>query len=277
MGSSCNGFQPVVTVTDVRHFHKSSRLNQIVDAVTHVPDTPVFKLTALESRIASRDTDTYTHLALQLRHAMTLGGVQEAIIVVYEDFATHAEEIFAHLRAAQPCLAEMKFHLHKHGQMRKGLQTGRTIVVRCMDTRGSVPGRLTVAECVRKHFHLINTPYVFAQAGGPAILSDYEREISLRHLCQMITMIEPEQIVLVAHERCARMFGTEKDSTPLCDQHKQLNAASLAYRNALEARLHRMGRNCPIREFIHETDAHLMHDLKEIVRLSDVNYHAFAV
>ncbi len=276
MGFSCNGFQPVVAITDVRHFHAQSRLNEIVDAVTNTPNTPVFKLTALESRIASLDVDTYTHLALQLEHAMLLGGVTEAIIVVYEDFATSEDAVFARLRAAQPGLAQMKFHLRRHNERRKGLQTGRTIVVRCMDTRGSVRGQPTVAERVQEHLRLPEIPYVFAQAGGSGISDAYELEISLRHLVQMAKKIEPQLIVLTTHERCARMFGAQKDAIPMCEQHRQLDAASLAYRRELEARLHHAGLRCPIREFLHETDSQLMHGLDEILRFDEAMAHAIA-
>lgn len=264
MGSSCNGFQPVVAITDVRHFHRESRLNAIVDGVTNVPYTPFFKLTALESRLARRDIDTYTHLALQLHHAMTLGNVAQAIIVVYNDFPTDEKEVFAQLRAAQPSLAQMTFHLRRHTEVRKGLQAGRPIVVRCMDTRGSVSGAPTVAERVRDHLGMSETPYVFAQAGGAGVVDPYERAISLRHLCQMVRKIEPTTIVLTVHERCARMFGAQKDVVPTCDQHAQLHAASLTYRTELEACLRQMGHTCQILEFLHETDTHQMHRLVEI-------------
>lgn len=276
MGSSANGFQPVVAITDVRHFHRRSRLNTIVDEITKIPSTPVFKLTALESRLASMQIDTYTHLALQLHHAMTLGNVGEAIIVVYEDFPTDEQDVVARLRSAQPGLANMRFHMYRHTEVRKGLQEGRTIVVRCMDTRGSVNGSPTVAERVQSHLHLPEIPYVFAQAGGSGIADPYEREISLRHLGQMVLKINPAKIVLTVHERCARMFGAQKDIVPLCTQHQQLSASSLSYRNGVENLLRSVGHTCEIIELLHETDASHMHGLVDIPRDTTFTSHAHA-
>jgi hypothetical protein len=274
VGTSLNGFHPVAVISDIRHFHVQQRLNAIIDETVGTANTPFFKLTALESHLAGLDVDTYTHLALQLHHAMTLGGVRKVIIVVYKDFQTEAWEIFDQLRTAQPSLKNMEFYLRRHTEVRKDLQIGRTVVVRCMDWRGSSAGNKSVAERVRDHLDLPQAPYVLSQAGGAGIENAYERHISQRHLDQIVRIVRPELIVLTTHQRCARMFGTDKDAISLNEQQQRLEAASLVYSGEMQCLFNQNGRACPrIREFIQQTDEHHMHGLIELSR-SDITAYA---